>query len=152
MGESVRTWLAADADLLAAARLLHDFNEEFYEPSPKADGLAERLHELIADGDTIVMLAGDPACAVAVLRLRKAIFNAGLEAYLAELYVQPARRGHGVGRALMTRVIDVARSHGASRMEIGVDEPDAAARALYESLGFSNIGGEGVMFVYEKEL
>jgi ribosomal protein S18 acetylase RimI-like enzyme len=152
MGESVRTWLAADADLLAAARLLHDFNEEFYEPTPRADVLAERLRELVADGDTVVMLAGDPACAVAVLRLRKAIWSSDLEAYLAELYVHPAHRSHGIGRCLMTHVMDVARSRGASRMEIGVDEPDRAARALYESFGFSNIAGDGLMFVYEREL
>jgi hypothetical protein len=40
-------------------------------------------------------------------------------------------------------------------MEIGVDEPDLAARRLYESLGFTNrVGGaEGpVMYVYERDL
>jgi len=39
-------------------------------------------------------------------------------------------------------------------MDIGVDEPDAAARHLYESLGFSNrSGGDGdLMFVYERDL
>jgi hypothetical protein len=40
-------------------------------------------------------------------------------------------------------------------MDIGVDEPDQAARRLYESLGFSHrVGGAGgpVMFVYERAL
>jgi hypothetical protein len=39
-------------------------------------------------------------------------------------------------------------------MDIGVDEPDVAARRLYESLGFSNrSGGDGaLMYVYEREL
>ena len=40
-------------------------------------------------------------------------------------------------------------------MSIEVDEPDEAARRLYESLGFSNrSGGPGgpVMYVYECEL
>ena len=40
-------------------------------------------------------------------------------------------------------------------MDIGVDEPDGAARSLYESLGFSNrTGGRDgpVMYVYEREL
>ena len=40
-------------------------------------------------------------------------------------------------------------------MEIGVDEPDVAARRLYESLGFSNRAGGAdgpLMFVYELDL
>ncbi len=40
-------------------------------------------------------------------------------------------------------------------MEIGVDEPDVAARSLYESLGFTNrvAGAQGpVMYVYERDL
>jgi ribosomal protein S18 acetylase RimI-like enzyme len=86
------------------------------------------------------------------MRLRKAIWSVSVEAYLAELYVRPTHRGRGIGRCLMTHVMDVARSHGASTMEIGVDEPDAAARALYESLGFSNRTVDGVMFVYERKL
>jgi hypothetical protein len=40
-------------------------------------------------------------------------------------------------------------------MDIGVDEPDLAARRLYESLGFTNrVGGAGgpLMYVYERDL
>jgi GNAT superfamily N-acetyltransferase len=61
--------------------------------------------------------------------------------YLAELYVTPARRGHGLGRALMEAALREARNRGADTMEIGVDEPDLVARHLYESLGFSNRSG-----------
>ena len=46
------------------------------------------------------------------------------------------------------------RSAGPGEMDIGVDEPDLAARQLYESLGFSNrSGGNGpLMYVYERDL
>jgi hypothetical protein len=40
-------------------------------------------------------------------------------------------------------------------MEIGVDEPDHAARRLYESLGFTNRTGSAdgaIMYVYERDL
>jgi hypothetical protein len=40
-------------------------------------------------------------------------------------------------------------------MDIGVDEPDLAARRLYESLGFTNRegGADGpLMYVYERDL
>jgi ribosomal protein S18 acetylase RimI-like enzyme len=48
-----------------------------------------------------------------------------------------------------------ARDRGADTMEIGVDEPDLAARRLYESLGFTNRAGGAdgpLMYVYELDL
>jgi GNAT superfamily N-acetyltransferase len=90
-----------------------------------------------------------------VLRFRDAIWTSGLECYLAELYVTPARRGNGLGRALMEAALREARARGADTMEIGVDEPDLVARHLYESLGFTNRtgGADGaVMYVYERDL
>jgi GNAT superfamily N-acetyltransferase len=143
------------SDARAAARLLHDFNREFGEPTPPVAVLAERVASLLEGGDLAVLLASDGPDGVAVLRFRAAIWSSGLECYLAELYVVPARRGQGLGRALMEAALEMARDRGADTMEIGVDEPDLAARSLYESLGFTNrVGGtEGaVMYVYEREL
>jgi ribosomal protein S18 acetylase RimI-like enzyme len=146
----------ADADDAAAiGRLLYDFNREFDEPTPEPSALAERLRQLIEGGDTLVLLGGNGPDGLAVLRLRAAIWSAGLECYLAELYVAPASRGRGLGRALMEAALSQARLHGADSMDIGVDEPDLAARRLYESLGFTNrAGGAGgpLMYVYEREL
>jgi len=146
--------LASSDDAEVIGRLLHAFNREFNEPAPAPAVLAKRIRQLLGGGDTVVLLAGDGPDGLAVLRLRPAIWSAGLESYLAELYVTPGRRGHGLGRALMEAVLREARNRGADTMEIGVDEPDHAARRLYESLGFSNrSGSEGsLMYVYEREL
>ena len=117
--------------------------------------MADRVRELLETGDTVVMLGGQEPVGVAVLRFRLAIWSRGLECYLAELYVAPAHRGQGLGRELMEAAIAEAKGRGADTMEIGVDEPDRAARCLYESLGFSNRadGGDGpVMYLYEREL
>jgi ribosomal protein S18 acetylase RimI-like enzyme len=147
--------LAGPDDAAVIGRLLYDFNREFDEPAPAPSALAERLRQLIEGGDTLVVLAGDGPDGLAVLRFRAAIWSAGLECYLAELYVAPARRGQGVGRALMEAAMREARLRGADTMDIGVDEPDLVARRLYESLGFTNrAGGAGgpLMYVYEREL
>jgi ribosomal protein S18 acetylase RimI-like enzyme len=117
--------------------------------------LADRLHQLIAGGDTVVLVAGDGPDGLAVLRYRAAIWRSGLECYLAELYVVPSRRRHGLGRALMEAAMREAKKRGADTMDIGVDEPDTAARRLYEALGFTNRvnGADGpVMYVYERDL
>src|SRR5215469_17340603 len=138
----------------AAGRLLYDFNRECDAPPPAPPALAERIRQLLEGGDTLILLAGDGPNGLAVLRFRAAIWSAGLECYLAELYVTPARRGHGLGRALMETALREARDRGADTMDIGVDEPDHVARRLYESLGFTNKAGEdgSVMYVYERDL
>jgi ribosomal protein S18 acetylase RimI-like enzyme len=149
----VRRATAADAE--DVGRLLHDFNTEFDEPSPGPAKLAERLRELLPDGELAVLIAGAGPNGVAVLRFRPSLWTDALECYLAELYVQPGHRGQGLGRALMEAAIELARETGADYMDLGTSEDDAAARSLYESLGFSNRGGRPdgpVEYFYEREL
>ncbi len=136
-------------------RLLHDFNTEYDDPTPGPERLAERITTLMAGGDTVVLLGGDGPDGLAVLRFREAIWSEALECYLAELYVVPARRGRGLGRALMNAAMEVARETGADYMDLGTSEADVAARALYESLGFSNREGKPdgpINYFYEREL
>ncbi|HEY1822872.1 MAG TPA: GNAT family N-acetyltransferase [Trebonia sp.] len=152
MSLSIRLAVCDDAD--AIGRLLYAFNREFDEPAPEPPVLAERIRQLLDGGDTLVLLVGDGPDGLAVLRFRAAIWSAGLECYLAELYITPGRRGQGLGRGLMETAMREARDRGADSMDLGVDEPDLAARRLYESLGFTNrSGGDGaLMYVYEREL
>jgi GNAT superfamily N-acetyltransferase len=150
---AVRLAQPADADMVG--RLLHDFNTEFGDPTPGAGRLAKRIRELLAEGQTTVLLAGAGPHGLAVLRFRPAIWSESLECYLAELYVVPDRRGHGLGRALMQAAIANARERGADHMDLGTGEQDVVARALYESLGFSSREGKPdgpIQYFYEREL
>jgi ribosomal protein S18 acetylase RimI-like enzyme len=149
----VRRATVADADPIG--RLLHDFNSEFDDPTPGPRALAERFRELLAGDETVVLLGGDGPHGLAVLRFRPGLWTRALECYLAELYVVPERRGHGLGRALMEAAIELARQNGADHMDLGTSEDDVAARALYESLGFSNREGKPdgpINYFYEREL
>ena len=149
------TRIATSADADAIGGLLDRFNREFGEPTPGPDVLAARLAALIDSGETDVVLGGEGPEGLAVLRFRPSIWTPGSECYLAEMYVIPDRRDRGLGRAIMHEVLDHAHRRGADWMSIEVDEPDTAARHLYESLGFTNHtdGPAGpVMFVYEREL
>jgi GNAT superfamily N-acetyltransferase len=152
MSDHVR--IAGHDDVTVIGHLLHAFNQEFNEPAPPPEALAQRMLQLLDGGDTLVLLAGHGPDGLAVLRFRAAIWSSGLECYLAELYVTPARRGQGLGRALMEAALRQARDRGADSMDIGVDEPDLVARRLYESLGFSNRAGQDgpLMYVYERDL
>lgn len=152
-GPAIRRADAADAE--AVGQLLHDFNTEFDDHTPGPTALARRVRQLLASGDTKVLLPVSGPDGLAVLRFRPAIFTEALECYLAELYVAPDRRGRGLGRALMEAAIEVAREEGATHMDLGTADDDVAARALYESLGFSNREGrrDGPLnYFYERGL
>jgi len=150
---AVRRADIADAETIG--QLLHDFNSEFDDVTPGPRALAERIRRLLAGGDTTVLLGGGEPHGLAVLRFRAAIWSEALECYLAELYVVPDQRGHGLGRALMEAAIELARREGADHMDLGTSEDDVAARALYESLGFNNREGRAdgpIAYYYEREL
>lgn len=57
-------------------------------------------------------------------------------AQVKRLYVEPRHRGEGLARALMTRLMELARDLGVERVVLGTLEGFRAARALYEDLGF----------------
>ncbi|MGZ4165578.1 MAG: N-acetyltransferase family protein [Solirubrobacteraceae bacterium] len=153
--EPIRRAGVQDAGVVA--RLLRDFNAEYDDPAPPQEEMAERVRALLEHGDAVILLAGEPPCALSVTRFRPGLWSPKLESYLAELYVVPDRRGQGIGRALMEQTIQMARDRGADTMELGTGEDDVAARALYESLGFTNHehgpgGVETLSLFYEREL
>jgi len=146
---------AAAGDAAEVARLLHDFNSEFEEPTPDVATLAERARPLLEEGEITVLLAGDGPDGIALFRFRPALWAEGLECYLQELYVVPALRGRGIGRALLEATIATAREAGAAGVDLNTGETDTAARALYESTGFTNREGSPdgpSMLFYELEL
>jgi GNAT superfamily N-acetyltransferase len=134
-GRHPRLATVADAD--EAARLLHDFNTEFETPSPGPDVLADRLRDLLAGDRTLVVLAGSPAVAVAVVTLRPNVWYAGPVALLDELYVVPHLRGRGIGSTIIELLVTTARATGVDLIEINVDEGDVDAQRFYERHGFS---------------
>lgn len=144
--------LATPEDAEAIGRLLDAFNREFGDPTPGPAALAERVAELLADGELTVLLADPGPAGVAVLRFRPSLWTPALECHIAELYVVPDERGHGIGRALMDEALALARHRGADYVDLATSEEDVAARALYESLGFSNLDDGTVMLFYEREL
>lgn len=146
------------------ARLLHDFNAEFREPTPGVAALAAHSRRLLEEGEMTVLLAegetapppaGAGRAGIALLRFRPSIWTGGPEAHLQELYVVPALRGRGIGRTLLEAAIEAAREAGATEIDLNTGATDTAARALYESMGFTNREGSPdgpSMLFYEREL
>jgi ribosomal protein S18 acetylase RimI-like enzyme len=137
------------------ARLLHDFNVEYSEPTPEVGKLARTIARLLEEVKITVLLAGDGPDGLSLFRFRPGIWSAGAETYLQELYVAPPLRGQGIGRALLEATIELARERGADGIDLNTGETDTAARALYESMGFTNREGSPSgpsMLFYEREI
>jgi ribosomal-protein-alanine N-acetyltransferase len=61
------------------------------------------------------------------------------EGEIANLAVDPSARRRGIGHALLEAIISEAREARVSRLFLEVRESNSAARALYESRGFTAI-------------
>ena len=141
-----------DADI---ARLLHDFNTEFSDFTPGVAALTGQARKLLEEGEMTVVLGGGGPDGLAIVRFRTSVWTGLPEAHLQELYVAPALRGRGIGRALLEETLELAREAGATWIDLGTSVADTAARALYESCGFTNLesqpDGPSMLF-YEREL
>ena len=149
---------SADGDgLRVAGELLCAFNAEYDEPSPPPQRVSARLAELVDTNQVVVLLArvddGEPV-GVAVTRIQPSVWSEAQEAYLAELYVVPGRRGQGFGRELITEVVRTSRELGADYAFLVTSEDDVLAQRLYEAAGFRRTEGEGgpLMLAFERDL
>lgn len=62
------------------------------------------------------------------------------EAHVLNLCVRPERRGQGIGRYMLTHLLDHAREQRARVAVLEVRQSNTSALALYEKMGFHSIG------------
>ncbi|HVU60907.1 MAG TPA: GNAT family N-acetyltransferase [Mycobacteriales bacterium] len=55
--------------------------------------------------------------------------------YLEDLFVRPSARGSGLGKALLTTLVDIAKDRGYGRVEWSVLDWNEPAQGFYRSLG-----------------
>ena len=56
------------------------------------------------------------------------------------IYVERVARGRGVGRAMLTRLIELGREHGYHKLVLSAFPTNASGMALYTGLGFRTVG------------
>jgi putative acetyltransferase len=89
-------------------------------------------------GRLLLALVGGELAGCAALRARADAGYANA-CEMKRLYVRPAFRRYGLGRALAGALLDEARRAGYAAMLLDTLDPMEAARQLYASLGFEEI-------------
>jgi GNAT superfamily N-acetyltransferase len=135
-------WIAEAHEAEAVADLLVEFRDHLGSDWPSQNAFLAGVERLMDDRDTDFVLGaahpGAPPSGVVQLRFRFGIWRAGGDCLVEDVYVSEAARGTGLGRAMMERATTRALERACRRMELDTNETNAAAIALYESLGFTN--------------
>ena len=97
------------------------------------------LEAQLRDADTAIWLLGEgeaEAFAIAHISRAPPIHPESCRAEITDLYVVPAARRRGWGRALVSVATEWAAERDAERVEVRVVTQNRAARAFWESVGF----------------
>ena len=113
----------------ALARLLPQMSSA---PPPDASELAA----ILAAG-SILFIARVDGVIVGSLTLVLYRITTGLKAWIEDVVVDEAARGHGVGEALNKAALDEARRHGAKAVSLSSRPSREAANRLYQRMGFT---------------
>jgi ribosomal protein S18 acetylase RimI-like enzyme len=147
----ITTRVATLADLAVAAALF-DAYRQFYRKPPDRELALGFIRSRLQNNDSVILLAADAAqqvvgfcqlyptfCSVAA----KPIYT------LYDLFVVPAARRSGAGKALLTAAEKLAADNGRFRMDLSTARDNKAAQALYESVGWVR---DELFYVYSRSI
>jgi ribosomal protein S18 acetylase RimI-like enzyme len=144
-GEAVTVRLARRGDVPAIWELERDF-AAYEKLTHEFTGSAEALAAHLFDGapprlDAFVAERAGRVIGFAITYFCFSSFWTKPILWLEDVYVDPAHRGSGAGKALMRAVAAHAVASGAPRVDWAVLEWNALAIEFYESLGAFRTGG-----------
>ena len=98
----------------------------------------QRLRHLVEDNRTHLLIAEDDATGEIVGTLTILFYEIPTcrKAWIEDVITDEAYRGHGIGRALVERALQIAREGQADGVYLTSRASRIAARALYQKCGF----------------
>jgi ribosomal protein S18 acetylase RimI-like enzyme len=97
----------------------------------------EQLGAIIDSPATVLFVARVDGRIVGSLTLVLFRLPTGMRAWIEDVVVDAAARGHGVGEALNRAAIETAQEHGARTVDLTSRPSREAANRLYQRLGFT---------------
>jgi ribosomal protein S18 acetylase RimI-like enzyme len=143
---------ASSADLRTVAELFDPYRQ-FYGQSADYQLAEAFLRDRFANDSSVIFLASDSASGAGLgfVQLYPSFSSVAAQRIwiLNDLFVIPAARQQGVGRALLDAARDHGRATGAKRLVLSTAVTNHEARALYESYGYQQ---EAEFLAYKLEL
>ncbi len=130
-GATIEIATAVDDELVAAFEMLIP---QLSSSSPAPSRAL--LTDLVEGADTVVFLARLDGAIVGSLTLAFYRIPTGIKAWIEDVVVDDAARGHGVGRMLNEAALDVARERGAKNVSLTSRPSRESANRLYQRIGF----------------
>mgnify|MGYP001171605968 CR=1 FL=1 len=133
MSVTVRAFRAEDAE---AFRTLQRACLAYYQIAPATHDQEERVLSLLrAERHMACHLAFDGTQPVGFATWGLSFpAGPGISLVIKELFVSPTVRQKGVGKALLSALIDVARREGCTRFDWAIDGTNGGAQRFYEAL------------------
>lgn len=131
----------ADVVIEVAASVDDELIDAFAELIPQLSSSSpppgrEPLTHLVEGADTVLFLARVDGAIVGSLTLAFYRIPTGMKAWIEDVVVDDAARGHGVGRLLNDAALDEARRRGAKNVSLTSRPSREAANRLYQRIGF----------------
>ncbi len=131
MSVEISTATEVTDELVAAFELLIP---QLSSSSPPPDAAA--LGEMIGSPDNVLVVARLDGSIVGSLTLAFYRIPTGMKAWIEDVVVDTAARGHGVGELLSVAAVDEARRRGAKNVSLTSRSSREAANRLYQRIGF----------------
>lgn len=137
---------AGPADLEAILELTAEDSQHYFdEPDHVTESQRAALAEITADAHQQMLVGeidGAVVCTAQVTWMRMLSSDGGLYCQVEAVRTASARRGEGIGAALMEHVEDSARARGAARIQLTTNRARIRAHSFYERLGYeaSHVG------------
>ncbi|MDP9140040.1 MAG: GNAT family N-acetyltransferase [Pseudomonadota bacterium] len=121
--------------VLELIRALAEYEKLLDEVSATEAALHDNLFGTQRYAEALIAWSGDSAAGFALYFHNFSTFLAKPGVYLEDLFVRPAFRSHGIGKALLAEVARIAKQRGCGRLEWSVLNWNEPAIRFYRSLG-----------------
>lgn len=123
---------SVDEDLVAAfQKLIPQLSRS--SPPPDVDTLRAIVE---SEASTLLIAQDESGTIMGSMTLAMFRIPTGLRAWIEDVVVDEDARGHGVGRLLNERALEIAREAGAKTVDLTSRPSREAANRLYKRLGF----------------
>jgi GNAT superfamily N-acetyltransferase len=123
------------AHILALIRELAEYEKLAHEVETTEEKLRATLFANPPAAHCVLAFADGQPAGFAIYFFNYSTFLAKPGLYLEDLFVKPAQRGSGIGKALLLHLAKIANARGCGRMEWSVLDWNEPAIGFYKKLG-----------------